>query len=118
MKILASLGFLALAAFTLPSGVTATTVYEVTQPIVTSNGQFTLPWPSGSGFSMDGRAFQVWTLPPCAGLWTRLPDNPVPPGAYATMIVVDPIPAGHTLYVPNGGFHLGASTETRYFVCR
>ena len=92
------------------------TVYEITQPIVTNNGAFTLPW-GGAGFSMDQRAFIVQELPPCAGNWTLIPPG-TDTRAYPVIIQVDPLPVGTTLYAPQMGvIPLGNTTDIRQFAC-
>ena len=104
-------------AQTLPAGVTATTVYEMHAPNGVP-GAFSVPWSSSAegGFSMNGHAFVVYAMPSCATQWSALPD-PIPAGAYGTLIIVDPIGAGNSLYVAGTGLRLGDAVATQNFAC-
>ena len=103
-------------AQTLPDGVTAATVYEVAAP-PTIPGSIAMPW-GAEAFSMNGHARVVYAMPPCVApsKWTLLP-NPVPPGAYDVLVMVDAIGVGNTLYVQSTGLWLGDPAVTQYFVC-
>ncbi len=99
------------------TGVTIATRYEVALPTPLKPGAWQ-PWPGADEFSMNGVAFKIEHMPPCGKPWELHPDA-LRPGSYGTVVVVDPLPAGATLWAVGAGGErrLGTQGATWTWVC-